>query len=466
LNAPCCFASVDLAQAAKPWLKFSPTNPFVQNPLVQATQYFSSKPLVHGRALDASAHLEQQADSSDDEASPSGLMSMFKSQQIAGHAIDANLADLSGGYLPDEVASEPLHVFPAPSLPKLAEPAVPVPKTLQLSFAHLVPVEKPSSMPSSPPDSSITSRHNSASSSLVRAGESLVARRSDTALLGDASKQEPDFNRRSSSGVANTASKRTADRSLRPIDEVWRPYVSFPWFFGKMSREAAERLLLEKGAEGEFLIRLESNDSHVALLSFNDGLGVQHFPLTFTALRHKYCLEMDDIVDFSTLTALVEFYQRNNIALTHFRLLRAIGPAAITRSVHHPINTADAETRSRLNTLLDLRPAKTHTPPPTIMESTSVSAAPTVIEASTGEAPPVEHRGIAGSDESFGQTAPAVVPGADVPSAVEPETALLPPSVPRRSASLPFVSDLVADDVPEPEPVRGLARRTSNPFEF
>ena len=118
----------------------------------------------------------------------------------------------------------------------------------------------------------------------------------------------------------------------RTIADVIKTAGTLPWFYGRMSLAATERLLLEKGEAGEFIVRFDPAAPDRLFLSFNDGMGVQHCPISIDSASSRLHLTMDSVVSFTALSRLVAFYQKNCLATTHFQLTRPFGPEAFARA--------------------------------------------------------------------------------------------------------------------------------------
>ena len=386
------------AQTAKPWLKFSPSNPFAANPLVKAETFFrTSRPSSAVVAQLPMVSLEPKADSSDDEEeeavpeshesrgeTPPAGASRHHSHHVAAMLQDPHCVEHGHSHEHNEHFGEPLHIFPEP-VPHVAEPS----RVQQLVFGSSSSRDRlgsgSASMSASPSSSldrrdGIGSRKNSAAASLARAGEALRRDSSTFALNSIGAAQSGDsepVRHMSANAVMLQAAVTSPETSRAPTGSFregssrdpravapWSGYLSYPWFFPKMSQASAERLLSEKGNDGEFLVRFAAMDPVSIVLSVHDGRSVQTVPIAHdNRTWNRFSLAADPLLVFSSLTRLVEFYQRNLIAGTRFRLKQSVGPAAITRSTIR----ADTEARSRLNTAQSQRP-------PTLAKTASLDA--------------------------------------------------------------------------------------------
>eukprot|EP00038_Savillea_parva_P008404 m.176720 g.176720 ORF g.176720 m.176720 type:complete len:669 (+) comp14224_c0_seq1:86-2092(+) len=91
---------------------------------------------------------------------------------------------------------------------------------------------------------------------------------------------------------------------------------SEPWFFGKITRSKAEKLLMNPMRKhGCFLIRESESAPGQYSLSMRDGDSVRHFRVQ-TLDDGKYRLQGSPSPPFSTLSELVEFHKRKKAGLT------------------------------------------------------------------------------------------------------------------------------------------------------
>ena len=221
---------------------------------------------------------------------------------------------------------------------------------------HQIQLSSTQSVSSSPNSSSTeVVRQASAATSLAHVGEALRARAS-VHIPADILSSSPSNHSSDIISERNGSEKQLPTSRAASITELLHDYRACSWFFAKMSEPSAERLLLEKGDTGEFIVRQEVIDSDRIVLSFNDGLGVQHFPISFDHHYHRFHLTMDPVLQFSSLTHLVNFYQNNTIANTHFQLQRPFGQEAIARAGLLPVSSGSLNetTRPRLFTNTDL----------------------------------------------------------------------------------------------------------------
>ena len=87
--------------------------------------------------------------------------------------------------------------------------------------------------------------------------------------------------------------------------------LKFPWYFGTISREDAERYLKLAHTSGHFLIRESKTTSHYALGVIYNGK-VKHFLIVKNRLG-SYQVDGSD-KSFKSLTGLVNFYKTHRIS--------------------------------------------------------------------------------------------------------------------------------------------------------
>uniref|UniRef100_A0A7M4FL94 Growth factor receptor-bound protein 14 n=1 Tax=Crocodylus porosus TaxID=8502 RepID=A0A7M4FL94_CROPO len=86
---------------------------------------------------------------------------------------------------------------------------------------------------------------------------------------------------------------------------------SQPWFHHKISRDEAQRLILQQGLiDGVFLVRDSQSNPKAFVLSLSHGLKIKHFQILEDDGKQFYTLD-DGHTRFTDLIQLVEFYQLN-----------------------------------------------------------------------------------------------------------------------------------------------------------
>uniref|UniRef100_A0A8D0G5Z6 Growth factor receptor bound protein 14 n=1 Tax=Sphenodon punctatus TaxID=8508 RepID=A0A8D0G5Z6_SPHPU len=90
-------------------------------------------------------------------------------------------------------------------------------------------------------------------------------------------------------------------------------HKSQAWFHHKISRDEAQRLILQQGlVDGVFLVRDSQSNPRTFVLSLSHGLKIKHFQIVPLEEDGKLFYSLDDgHTRFTDLIQLVEFYQLN-----------------------------------------------------------------------------------------------------------------------------------------------------------
>uniref|UniRef100_A0A674KIR2 Growth factor receptor bound protein 14 n=1 Tax=Terrapene triunguis TaxID=2587831 RepID=A0A674KIR2_9SAUR len=85
------------------------------------------------------------------------------------------------------------------------------------------------------------------------------------------------------------------------------------WFHHKISRDEAQRLILQQGlVDGVFLVRDSQSNPKTFVLSMSHGLKIKHFQIVPLEDDGKLFYTLDDgHTRFTDIIQLVEFYQLN-----------------------------------------------------------------------------------------------------------------------------------------------------------
>eukprot|EP00730_Choanoeca_flexa_P020392 TRINITY_DN9962_c0_g2_i1.p1 TRINITY_DN9962_c0_g2~~TRINITY_DN9962_c0_g2_i1.p1 ORF type:complete len:845 (+),score=224.47 TRINITY_DN9962_c0_g2_i1:199-2733(+) len=172
-----------------------------------------------------------------------------------------------------------------------------------------------------PVRSSLTRLAQSARSSSLEAlyrSRPSLQRHHSSALLGQAPEQlqaEEDIRLR-----REQRQRSAADVTMPREHEQWQ------WYLGPISQTATERLLREKGRDGEFVLRKHPHDAHVYFLSVVHSSEVAHLQLTW--LPSQQAFQLKDRALFTDLLQMVKFYSSNTlcrIASRPVKLLQGFG---------------------------------------------------------------------------------------------------------------------------------------------
>ncbi|XP_032636222.1 growth factor receptor-bound protein 14-like [Chelonoidis abingdonii] len=108
----------------------------------------------------------------------------------------------------------------------------------------------------------------------------------------------------------NTHGSPTTSQSATSIVAIHRTQL---WFHHKISRDEAQRLILQQGlVDGVFLVRDSQSNPKTFVLSMSHGLKIKHFQIVPLEDDGKLFYTLDDgHTRFTDLIQLVEFYQLN-----------------------------------------------------------------------------------------------------------------------------------------------------------
>ncbi|EDQ84558.1 uncharacterized protein MONBRDRAFT_12682 [Monosiga brevicollis MX1] len=144
-----------------------------------------------------------------------------------------------------------------------------------------------------------------------------------TELGGDSLMVERPLLRRSSS-LLELGSHRLVDEKQRierselrqrTAADVTMPrrHESCAWYFADFTKEATDRLLLEKGQPGEFVVRRDPLDSHTFYLSVRCPESVVvHLLVQWVPRQQQF--ELDHRACFADMQQLIKFYSSNTVA--------------------------------------------------------------------------------------------------------------------------------------------------------
>uniref|UniRef100_A0A8C5PQP2 Epsin 2 n=1 Tax=Leptobrachium leishanense TaxID=445787 RepID=A0A8C5PQP2_9ANUR len=107
-----------------------------------------------------------------------------------------------------------------------------------------------------------------------------------------------------------------------------------PWYRGRISRQGAEEILLERKFLGAFFIRESESSPGEFSISVNYGQHVQHFKVLRERNGSYYLWE----TKFNSLNELVDFYRINSISKSHQVYLRENEEKLLIAAVQeHPV---------------------------------------------------------------------------------------------------------------------------------
>ncbi|XP_053695700.1 tyrosine-protein phosphatase corkscrew isoform X1 [Sabethes cyaneus] len=113
----------------------------------------------------------------------------------------------------------------------------------------------------------------------------------------------------------------TAINELRNVPELQ------PWFHGNLSSKEAERLIIERGKNGSFLVRESQSKPGDFVLSVRTEDKVTHVMIRW----HENKYDVGGGQQFSTLCELIEYYKRNPMVETCGTVVRLRQPFNATR---------------------------------------------------------------------------------------------------------------------------------------
>jgi hypothetical protein len=130
---------------------------------------------------------------------------------------------------------------------------------------------------------------------------------------------------------------RSAQRQRLAADVTMpRDHEQWQWYLGPISQAATERLLKEKGQDGEYVLRKNPHDAHIYYLSVLAAETVRHFQLTWQPQPQAF--QLDDRAQFSDLLQLVKFYSSNSLFRIEGRpikLLQGFGAHGLESGSHN-----------------------------------------------------------------------------------------------------------------------------------
>lgn len=120
----------------------------------------------------------------------------------------------------------------------------------------------------------------------------------------------------------------TSAPTLRKINNCIREFADFEWFHGNLSGRDAEKLILERGRNGSFLVRESQSKPGDYVLSVRNDDKVTHVMIRWQDNRHY---DVGGGEQFSTLSELIEHYKKNPMVETSGTVVKLRHPFNATR---------------------------------------------------------------------------------------------------------------------------------------